>query len=142
MFGEQEHALDIDLHDAAVAFRLFRDYAAATADADIVIEKVEPTEAIDACRHQRRAIALIGDVAARGERGAALRRDHVDGVLRQCQFAICNHSFGASPREQDGGRPAVAVTGRAATADQRDLAGEASLLLNSPHVIFLLFSAR
>ena len=64
VFGEQEHGLDIDLHDPAVLLRLFRNHAAAAADADIVVEKIEPAEAIDAGRDQGFAIGLIGDVGA------------------------------------------------------------------------------
>ena len=44
---DQEHGLDIDLHDAAPGLRFLVDHAATAADADIVIEEIEPAKPVD-----------------------------------------------------------------------------------------------
>ena len=82
VLGEQEHRLDVDLHDAAVFLGLLVDHAAAAADADIVVEEVEPAPAIDRGVDQPLAVGFLGGVAGLGDGGAALGLDHLDGALR------------------------------------------------------------
>ena len=48
MAGDEEHAVDIDLHDLAPQIDRGIDDGAAAADADIVVEEVEPAEAFTA----------------------------------------------------------------------------------------------
>ena len=135
VFREQEHALDIDLHDLAILLRLLVDHAAAAADADIVVEEIEPAELIDGGVDQLPAIVLVGDVAGDRGRRAAFVPDHLDGAFGELEIAVGDHHFRAGPRQQDRRRAAIAdaVACRAAAGDQRDLAGEASVFLGSLH---------
>ena len=55
--------LDVDLHDAAVLLGLLVDHAAAAADADIVVEEIEPAPAVDGGIDQPLAFGLPGGVA-------------------------------------------------------------------------------
>jgi hypothetical protein len=64
VFGKQEHGLDVDLHHAPVFPGLLVDDAAAAADANIVVEEVEPAPAVDGGLGQPFAIGFAGDVAA------------------------------------------------------------------------------
>ena len=67
VLGEQEHRLDVDLHDAAIFLGLLVDHAAAAADADIVVEEVEPAPAVDGGIDQPLALGFLGDVAGMGD---------------------------------------------------------------------------
>ena len=116
MLGEQEHRLDVDLHHAAVFLGLLVDHAAAAADADIVVEEVEPAPAIDRGVDQPLAVGLLGHVA--GMRGgmAALGLDHLDGAFGELHVEVGHQHLGAGARQQDrrGAAVADAVAGRAA----------------------------
>ena len=67
---------------------------------------------------------------AMGRGSAALGLDHLDRALGELQVEIGHHHLGAGARQQDRRSPAVAdaVARRAATADDRDLAGQAGIL--------------
>ena len=87
------------------------------------------------------AVGLIGDVAGDRRRGAAFVCDHLDGALGELELAVGDHHFGAGARQQDRRRAAVAdaLASRAAAGDQRDLAGEAFVILGSLHAFLPLF---
>ena len=124
-FDKQEHGLDVDLHHAAILVRLLVDDAAAAADADIVVEEVEPAEAVDGSIDQPLAFGLTGGVEGFGRGGAALGLDHLDRAFGELQVAVGHQHLGAGARQQDRRRPAVAdaVARCPAAAQDRDLAG-------------------
>ena len=132
VLGEQEHRLDVDLHDAAVFVGLLVDHAAAAADADIVVEEVEPAPVIDRGIDQPLAVGFLGGVAGLGDGGAALGLDHLDGALGQLQVEVRHHDLGAGARQQDRGGAAVAdaVAVGAAARHDRHLARQAE---SRPH---------
>ena len=59
MLRKQEHGLDIDLHDSAILLGRLVDHAAAAADADIVVEEIEPAPAVEGGFDQRLAVASL-----------------------------------------------------------------------------------
>src|SRR5262249_60640727 len=71
-----EHAVDVDLHDAAPVLRGHLDDAATAADADIVVEAIEPAELVDGGIDHCSGLALLGDVGNKGGGGSALVRNH------------------------------------------------------------------
>ena len=115
------------------------DDAAAPADADIVVEAVEPAELRDRGVDHRAGLLFVGDV---GDEGAAVPPsacDHRDGALGPLAIEIDDEHLGAGAGEQDRRRTAIAdaVIRRPATGDDRHLAGEAepsrrSLLRHRP----------
>ncbi|MGY4435404.1 hypothetical protein ACVWWO_007881 [Bradyrhizobium sp. F1.13.1] len=137
VLGEQEHALDIDLHDAAILLGRFVHHAAAAADAHIVVEEIEPAPMVKRGFDQRPAIALAGDVTAMRRGRAAFGCDHLDGSFSELELAIGHQNFGAGAGQQNCGRAAVAnaVARSAAAADQRHLAGETGIVLEPLHVV-------
>ena len=135
VLGQQEHGLDVDLHDPAVFLGLLVDHAAAAADADIVVEEIEPAPAVDRGVDQPLAIGFLGDVA--GMRGgcAALGLDHLDRAFGELEVEVGHQHFCAGARQQDRRSAAVAdaVARRAAARHDRDLAGQAGVVLRALH---------
>ena len=138
VFGEQEHALDVDLHHVPVLFRRLVDDAPTAADADIVVEKIQPPPAIDAGLDQRLAVGLAGDVAADRRRRAAFHGDHLHRAFGERYVAIRHQHLGTLACQQNGCGPAVAdaVACRTAAADNRNLAGQTGIVLWSSHRFF------
>ena len=137
VLGEQEHRLDVDLHHPAIFLGLLVDDAAAAADADIVVEEVEPAPAVDRRIDQPLALGLLGDVAGMRRGRAALGLDHLHRALGELEVEIGHQHLGAGARQQDrrGAAVADAVARRAAARDDRDLAGQAGVVLRSLHRI-------
>ena len=131
VFGKQEHCLDVDPHYAPILLGVLVDDAAAAADADIVVEEVEPAPAVDGGLDQPLAFGLNGDVAGQRRSAATLGLDHFDRSPGKPRIEIGHHHLGTGPRQQDRRGPAVADTipRGAATADDRDLVSQASVVL-------------
>ena len=125
-----EHAVDIDLHDPAPILRGHIDDAAAAADADIVVEAIEPAEPRDRRVDHGAGLLFVGDVRDEGSGRAALRLNHRDGALGALAIEIDDENLRAGPGEQDRRRAAIAdaVIRRTATGDDRHLAGQAELV--------------
>ncbi len=133
MLGGEEHRLDVDLHHASPGLGRLVDDRAAAADADVVVEEVEPAEAVERGGDHAAALGVVGEVGLMRGRGAAFRRDHGHRALGQGQVAVDDQHAGAGPGQQDRRRPAVAdaVAGSAASGDDGDLAGQAGIVCGS-----------
>src|ERR1700733_12830201 len=70
---------------------LLLDDAAAAADADIVVEEVEPAPALDGGLDQPLAFGLMGDIAGHGRGTAALGLDHCDRARGKPEIEIGHH---------------------------------------------------
>ena len=129
----EEHGLDVDLHHAAPDLGVLLHDGAAAADADIVVEEVQPAEAVHRRRNHAPALRAIGEIGLMRCRSAALRGDHVHGALGESQIAVDDENASAGTREQDGRGAAVAdaVARRAATGDDSNLAGQAGIVLGA-----------
>ncbi|MGX0960396.1 hypothetical protein AB7M63_000845 [Bradyrhizobium japonicum] len=130
---------------AAILLGCLVDHAAAAADADIVVEEIEPAPAVECSLDQCLAIGFAGDVATMRRRRAALGRDHLHGALGELEVAIGHQHFCSGTGQQNCCSAAVAdaVASGATTADQRHLAGEAGIVLGALHVVSSqLFSCR
>ncbi len=131
----RKHGLDVDLHDAPVFLGLLVDHAAAAADADVVVEEIEPAPVIDGGVDQPLALRFLGDVAGMGDGMAALGLDHLDRALGELQIEIGHHHPGAGASEQDrrGAAVADAVILGAAARHDGDLVLETQIVLRSFH---------
>src|SRR5262249_35240504 len=111
------------------------DDAAFAADADIVVEKIDPPVAVDHGLDELLALGFPGGIAGERRGGAAFGRDHVDGSLRQRQLAAGHHQLGSGARQQHRRRAAIAdaISRGAAARDQRNLAGETGIVLWAYH---------
>ena len=125
-----EHAVDIDLHDPSPILRGHFDDAAASADADIVVEAIESAEPGDRLGDHRARLLFVGDVRDEGSGRAALRLNHRDGALGAIAVEVDDENLGAGPGQQDRRRAAIpdAVIRRTATGDDRHLAGQAEIV--------------
>ena len=130
MFGKQEHGFDVDLHHAPIFLHLLIDDAAAAADADIVVEEVEPVPAVDGGLDQPFAFGLNGDVAGHSQGNATLGLDHFDRAPGKPTIEIGHHHLGTGARQQDRRSPAIAdtVARSTPTADDCDLASQTGTL--------------
>src|SRR5262249_61729228 len=137
MLREQEHGLDVDLHDASIVLGPLVDDAAAAADTDIVVEEVEPAPALDGGVDQPLAVRFVGDVPGMRHRGAAFSGNHRHGAFGEPQLAIGDDDPGPGARHQDRGGTPVAdtVVGCSAAADDGDLTCETRVILASRHSV-------
>ena len=135
MLRQKEHRLDVHLHHAAKILRLLGDDAAAAADADIVVEKVEPAPAIDRCVDEALAVRFAGRVEGFSRCRAAFFLDHLHRALGELDVAIGHQHFRAGAGEEDGCGAAVAdaVAGRSAAAQDGDLVCKASVVFWALH---------
>ena len=126
----EEHAVDIDLHDPAPIGDRGIDDAAAPADPDIVVEQVEPAEPGERLVDQRAALHLVDHVGDERRGGAALLGDHRHGLRGGLGHDIDDQHAGAGARQQHrrGAAIADAVIGRAAAGDDRHLARKAEII--------------
>jgi PAS domain S-box-containing protein len=127
----QEHRGDVHLHEMLPALEVVIEHRAGGDDADVVVEHVEPTPAIDRRLHQGGAFRLLGDVGRERRRLAALALDRLDRLLGQLLVAIDHQHAAAFARQQDGRGLAVAdpALGRPAARDDGDLAVKPAVVL-------------
>ena len=111
LFRRQDAALQIDGDDAVE--RLFGDLqqlgvAAGQADADIVVQHVDPAPARLRLRNHRLDVGDLGHVGLERHGGSLLRRDHGGGFLRRFQMVIDAQHLRTFAREGERGGAAVA----------------------------------
>ena len=90
------------------------------------------------------ALGFLGDVAGMRRRHAALGLDHLDRALCELQVEVGHQHLDAGACQQDRRRPAVAdaVAYGAAAGNDRDLAGQAGVVLGTFHLILLKANQR
>ena len=71
---------------------MFLDNAAPAADADVVIEEVEPAKPLDRVFDESAASVLAGNIGGVGCGRAAFRLDHLDSALGQFEAAV-DHQY-------------------------------------------------
>src|SRR6185295_983118 len=105
----------------------------AAADADIVVEKVEPAEAVQGSGHHVAAPDIVGHVGLVRGRGAALGGDHRDRPLGERQRAVHHENLGPRAGEQHGGGAAIAdaVVGGAAARHDGDTPVQSKVVFGS-----------
>ena len=141
MLGRQHHRGHVDPHHPFPLILGFLDHrAAAGDDADIVVEHVEPPEALERRGDHRRAVSIPGDVCREPRRRAAAVFDHRDRAFRRRFVAVDHENLCARPGEQDRRGPAIAdaVVERAAAGNQGNLAGKAGIVGLVRHTRFSL----
>ena len=75
VFRGEDDALDVDRHDVVPLLLGDVGHVGAGGDADVVVEDVEPTVALDRGAHHRLAVGGAGDVGGHGGRGPAFGLD-------------------------------------------------------------------
>ena len=125
----KEHAVDVDLHHALPHFRILLDDAALAADADVVVEQVEPAELFERRFDHRAALTFVGDIGGVSRGIAAFVDDHLDRALREIELPIdYEHACTRTSKQDRGGATvADAVARGAAAGHDSDLACEAEL---------------
>ena len=117
----EEHRIDVDRHHTTPLFgREFRDVPE-RADAGVVDEDVEPTEAVNGGLYERVDVRLVGDIGAPADAvdtpGVQFTGDPFESFL----VRIAEHETRALSPQPMGGRLADS---RGRTGDDRDPAGE------------------
>src|SRR3989454_3440420 len=130
VLGHQEHGLDVDLHDPAPGLLALFDHGAPAADADIVVEEVEPAEAIERRLDHRPAILGFGDVGLAPDRLATERFDHRHRPRRELRGTINDDDARSGFGQQDrrGAPVADAVPRGAASGHDGDLTVESPVV--------------
>ena len=82
--------------------------ASPIADADVVVQDVDPSQPRLGVGDEGLAVGLAGNVGGEGEGLATLAGDHGRGLLGRGQVAIDEQHAGAFAGEEDRGRPSVA----------------------------------
>ncbi len=125
-----DHALEIHGHDLVPDRLVDRSRSRVRpADADVVVEHVEPPEGVDRLLDEGDRVGLARRVGFDGEGRPAFLLDHRQRVLRGGQVAIDDHDLGAFAGEEDRRRSSVSdrvARGLPRTDDDRDLVLEST----------------
>jgi hypothetical protein len=129
MLRDEEHAFDVDLHNATPGLGWFIDHTSAAADAYVVIQQVQPTEGCNGAFDELPAGVLVGHIGGMGRSTAALSLNHVGGALSQLQLSINDEDASAGAGEQNGRGTSVtyAISGGASASHDCHFALEPEL---------------